>query len=364
MKIIFANRSDCMTLRGGDTWQMIMTKKYLESMYDLKIDLCFNPATLSSQSCDIVHLFNIQTFRQTQEFINSAIKIKSKIALTPIYWDLKYSLSYLGLTKMYLYHPKKLYNFFTNPIITLNSLLPGGRYLSANYKKGIKYILTNSDIILPNSDEEWEIIKGHFDVTEQYKYKIIPNAIELSDFPMTEDDRKDRKIIQVGLISPIKNQLGTLLALLNKPELPLYFIGRVGDNNYYKYLRKKATKRGNVIFIDEITSEELGNFYKQSAIHVLPSFRESPGLVSLESFYSGCEIVVSDSRFVPVDYYRFNEIAHICNPYDPGSIHCAIINALSRPKNNSSIRERYFDFFNYKTVAERTYSAYNSIMKG
>ena len=88
-----------------------------------------------------------------------------------------------------------------------------------------------------------------------------------------------------------------------------------------------------MFFIDEISPEEVKTYYRQAAVHVLPSFRESPGLVSLEAFYNGCEIVVSDSRFVPINYYRFNEIAHICNPFDPKSIKGAVLSALIMPRS-------------------------------
>lgn len=362
MKIIFANRSDSLIRRGGDTFQMLLTKKYLESLYGLEIDLCFDPVALNRKSFDIMHLFNIQTIRQSKEFIDVAIKKKSKIVLTPIYWNLKFAISYYVLSKICFYKHQKEFQFLSDPIIALNKLLSGDRYLSNNYKSEIRYILTNSDIILPNSDEEWEIIKEHFKISKLHNHTIVPNAIELPDSPRPLNVIKYKtRIIQVGRISPNKNQLGTLLALFEKPELSLYFIGQVEDNNYYKHLYKKAAKRGNVFFVDEVNQEELYTYYEQSAIHVLPSFRESPGLVSLEAFLNGCEIVVSDSRFAPVNYYRFNEIAHICNPYDPISIQRAIINALNMPKNASS-KEKYFDFFNYSTVAEKTFQSYKSLI--
>ena len=93
---------------------------------------------------------------------------------------------------------------------------------------------------------------------------------------------------------------------------------------------------------------------------MLPSFLETTGLVSLEAKYSGCEIVVSNEKFCPVNYYKFNKIAHLCNPYSLKSIRKAIDNALKEKKDG--IDEEYKRFFCYDKVAELTVNAYMKLI--
>ena len=363
MKVVFVNRPDCFTHKGGDTNQMMLTKKYLESKYHLDITICLSPEELSNTNCDIIHLFNIQTAKQSLEYINVAIQKNIKIAVTPIYWDLGYSISYYGLTLLGLVKPMTIYSTLKTPIISFSHLLSKGAYLSNNYRNLINSILQSSDIILPNSTEEFEIIQKDFTFSANIPVAIIPNAIELTGNPMSRSISPEAQmVIQVGRVSAAKNQLGTLLALNDSKNLPLYFIGRVEDYHYYKYVKNLSLKRGNVYFIDEISSEELTEYYKKASVHVLPSFRESPGLVSLEAFYHGCEIVVSDSRFAPVKYYKFDEVGHVCNPYNVGSISSAIKSAFNNPKKGTIDKNKYFNFFNYTTVAEKTFDAYKSVL--
>jgi glycosyltransferase involved in cell wall biosynthesis len=363
MKIVFANRSDCFINKGGDTTQMVLTKKYLETHFNLEISICLQPEELLSTHCDLVHIFNVQTNLQTRAFIASAKSKNIKIVLTPIYWNLKYSMFQIGLSKLHIFKPTTFHEIICAPCSKLYNLVKPGSYLSRRYKKNIKSLIEQADIVLPNADEERDIITKHFNISVHHSFSVVPNATEpLTGFPASPVIRNKNSVLQVGLISPSKNQLGTLLALYHKPEIPLYFIGRVLDKQYFNHLLKLATARGNVFFIDEMAPEELASHYRQCAVHVLPSFRESPGLVTLEAFQFGCEIVVSDSRFVPVSYYRFNEIAHICNPYDIHSIDTAIREALCNPKQPMINTDKYFSFFNYETVARKTYEAYQSIL--
>lgn len=362
MRIAFSSRKDCLTNKGGDTIQMLLTKKYLEKLYGLSIDIVLNPLELYNKKYDIVHLFNIQTDIDCSTLVQHAVQINSKIVLTPIYWDLKYAISYIGLTKLGLLRPRKIFEVLQSPIINLSKLFLNKRYLSKVYINNIEYILNNSSIILPNSPEELSIIRNYFNFHKDIESIVIPNAIELNSSNLPVCQPKDMNmVLQVGRISVIKNQLGVLTALMKNKDLSLYFVGKIEDVDYFKHLQKIALKRGNVYFIDEVSQTELFEYYKKAYLHVLPSFRESPGLATMEAFLYGCEIVVSNKKFAPTSYYKFDEIGHVCNPYDISTISSAIDNAFNQPKQSSVDKTKYFDFFNYENVAKMTYDAYRSL---
>lgn len=363
IKIAFCNRSNCFTHKGGDTIQMMLTKKHLEQMHDVSVDICLDPGDLDKCHYDIVHIFNIQTFAQSAAFAEKAKQHKIKIVLTPIYWDLGYVISLTALTKLRLFSVLPAYQCLKTPVIYASSKTSARRYLSEFYVRSVDTILNRADIVLPNSPEESDIIKKHFHVGPQLKAAIVPNAIEYANLPSQEQQAKDQDmVLLVGRISVAKNQITFLRAMMDKPHLALYFIGSIEDHAYYKQLNSLAKKRGNVFFIDEISQEELAAYYKKAYLHVLPSFRESPGLVSLEAFLYGCEIVTSGENFTPVAYYRFGEIGHLCNPYSKASISIAVEHAYRHPKQNLTNRQDYFDFFNYRTVAKLTHEAYSRLL--
>lgn len=362
MKIIFANRNDCLSNKGGDTVQMLLTKDYLEKKYNLNIEICLDPSELKIKEFDILHVFNIQTYSESYDFIKVARSRKIPVVLTPVYWDLNYCNAYYILTRLKLYKPYRLTPGLSNFLrVITNPFLPAG-YLSGSYRRSIAEILSSIDILLPNSTEEWNIIRNHFRFELKNPPSIIPNAIELKEEINDQLPEKDQDlIIQVGRISPFKNQAATVLALKGMKNKQLLLIGRVENHDYYKYVQRLSTKHGGITFIDEINYTGLEEYYRKASVHVLPSLRESPGLTSLEAFLHGCEIVISNNLYGPVDYYQFSQIGHICNPFDLVSISDAIKNSFINMKNNPDTRMRYFQFFNYNTVADLTFKAYVSL---
>ena len=386
MKIIFANRKTAYSLKGGDTVQMDKTKEYLQKEYpDLNIKIVTSAEDLEQEDdIDIVHIFNIQTCDETLKYIEIAKKKKAKIVLSSIYWDLLTSIyiHYLSyISKHHIWVPRflqKLFVKFVNLIIVLTSFLRNrytntlykGLYLSSKNKRIGKLILDNVDIILPNSDEEITCLSEYFGIDEnvlQSKCVCIPNATELKTFnrqPLPKDldyiNGLTNIVVQAARIEPLKNQLNLVKALEKDKNIPIILIGKICVESYYDEIAKIAQKRGNVYHIDFIEQSLLYEIYRRASVHVLASYRESPGLASLEAKSCGCEIVVSQATYCPIKYYQFDKVAHICNPFSPKSIRLAILDALREQEHSND--EEYFQFFSYENVAKMTYEVYERVI--
>lgn len=385
INIIFANRKNCFDARGGDTIQMEKTKEYLESLYPVNIKVCLSPDDiLKDNESPIVHIFNIQTCNETKAFIEAAKKKNKKIVLSPIYWNLLDStyIYYLSYFKLYNYDLPdfvklliiKFFNFFICIIPKLRKKhkngIDKGLYSSKKNRFTGKNILDSADIIMPNSPEEMNEIIKYFGVDEKINDKVVtvPNA---ADFQLKCSnnaeklpilfDTIDNFVLQVGRIEPIKNQLNTLRALINDKDIPLVFIGKPVDDFYYRQLKAEAAMRGNVHFINELSHDLIMKIYGIAKVHVLPSFRESPGLVSIEAKSLGCNIVTASEKFCPIKYYEFDKLGYICNPYNTKSIRHSIISALS--SSTGILDETYKLKFSYKNVAKIVYDAYINLIK-
>ncbi|WP_024197888.1 glycosyltransferase, partial [Escherichia coli] len=169
-------------------------------------------------------------------------------------------------------------------------------------------------------------------------------------------------ILCVGRFEPIKNQLSVCKALLNT-ELNLILIGAAHAHNkdYLKKIQKVNAVNNNIhIITKNIEQYELNSYYNKCRVHVLASFRESPGLSSLEALATGANIVVSSSQFCPIDTY-FKEIigkhVFLCNPYSISSIRKAIEDAYNAPLMRKSINR-----FSWDLTAKQTYLAYQEII--
>lgn len=365
MKILYAIREDYMEKKGGDTFQMLTTKSYIESLHpDVTITVVKNAAEIDSiDDANCLHIFNMQNSTFAMSCIQSGKRKGLKIALSPVYWDLSDSIyvnRILKVTRNF-----SIINRMKSIKRLINFNIPSRHYMGIQYKAKYRALLNQIDLLLPNSVEEGEIIFNQFK-TKSYDLFTVPNAIEIKKNIKDNENSKynylNGCILEVARIEPTKNQLGVLLACMNN-NYPIVFVGSVNNSYYYYYeeLKRLANIRGNVYFLGEKTQDELADIYTEAKVHVLPSFRESPGLVSLEALWNNCNIVVSNEKYCPISYYKFDKYAYLCDPYNIDSIGNAIEKAKKetlRLKNKS-----YFDDYSYRKVADCTYNAYKNLLK-
>ncbi|WP_429191121.1 glycosyltransferase family 4 protein [Aeromonas veronii] len=360
--IIFATRSDYLTRRGGDTTQLLMTKKYLDELYNCNVKIITDVNQLSFfPENSIVHVFNLQTEKLTLEYVLAAKSQNKKVALSTIYWDLLYSYIVETLfSKTGTIQLAKQFSAIVSFFAPVINKLPGERYLRREYIAIRKLIIDNSDVLLPNSDEELGIIEKEFKYENlKNKSHIVPNAVVL-DHKSPINSAIKRGILIVGRVEPNKNQLN-LIRALKKSKLssePIYVIGRIGDVNYFEMLKKESASLPHIKYIEELPYEDLIEFYKKCKVHVLPSFRESPGLVSLEALYYGCNIVISGESYCPVKYYEFSKYGFLCDPNSTNSIKSAMEKAY---ESSIIVPLEYFEKFSFRNVAVETYNAYEKI---
>lgn len=366
MKIAFCNRPNYNSPLGGDAVQMLKTKEYLELLYGLNIEIITNEDYLN-KSYDLIHVFNYATYQITERFINKALAIKIPIASSPIYWDYSYSTT---LTFFKLFNLTRIDENtinFERKILKLLSLMTGRPDpLSNNFKKKIRFFIESSDIILPNSKEEFELLLSFSNIKKNVSNKahIVYNACEIKkSFFLNEKDFFEKYkipkgfVLQVGRIEYLKNQLNVLRSLEQNKEIPIVFVGKISQKDYFEKLEKIGKKRGNVYFMGEIKHEDLTSFYKYAAIHILPSLRESPGLVNLEALSQNCPIVISDKRFMPIETYFKNQ-KYVVNPLNISEIKKTILLAFKE----RSIGNFNKHDFSWQNAARQTYEGYKKII--
>lgn len=337
LKVAFCNRPEWDAPLGGDGVQMLKTKESLERNYAISIDIITDPESLSNEY-DIVHIFNFATHDITKKFIDKARTLGCKVVTSSIYWDYSYSSGHIFNYFIGLSVPKWKAKIIRR-IVSFSSLIFGQPYLvSRKFKSIVEEFIQKSDLILPNSIEEANLLCS-FIKNDSYlcKMRVVHNAANDDDTTYLEKESflkkynlPDHYILQVGRIQWLKNQLNLLYALKDNPEIPIVFLGNNVEAGYSKKLRKLGKRRGNVYFINAVPHDEVATFYKYARLHVLLSLRESPGLVSLEALVHHCPIVVATKEFAPVSTY-FSHQKYIVDPFDLDKIKDVITTAYKSP---------------------------------
>ncbi|MBB5356075.1 glycosyltransferase involved in cell wall biosynthesis [Anoxybacillus mongoliensis] len=369
MRVLFQTRFNVFDRKGGDTVQLLKTKEYIEKLFpDIQIDIITGP-NVDLSKYDLVHVFNLLRPQETILFIQNAKRQNKKVALSTIYWKSEEfeKKGQIGLRKIVnnllgyesIEKLRALFRYYFDGEKHEGTL----KVIKEGFQNLQKYIVEHSDILLPNGIGEIYLLKKELKLDKIPNYVVVPNAIDKNIFFSNNDSNKintERNLILcVGRIEPRKNQLNLVKAMQGLPY-ELYLIGKVHSTQkgYFKKIKRYVSKSSNVKIIDELDQNELSTFYRRAKVHVLPSWYDTPGLVSLEAAVNGCNIVVTD-RGTTKEY--FGDYAFYCEPNDVQSIRNAIIKAF-QSEYNENLKKRILEEYTWENTAMKTVEAYRKIL--
>lgn len=372
-KVAVATRFTDAHRTNGDVVQMLKTKKYLESRHGIDVRTVRSAEELAASDADIVHIFSMPRIDDTLGFIETARRTGKKVVLSTVYWDLTYSSFVAACYARGMLPYAPMLKSIRKPAFHLYNAVQSLRgrksqaFYSREYQEKRRSVLQAASMLLPNSDEELELLARDFGIPLRElaaKTVIVPNALDLEVFGRQAGDPVpdlDRFVLCVASLDPGKNQLGLLAALADDPDLWIVLRGSDRNAAYSDEVRRVAAKRGKVRILGELSDEEVASLYRKAGVHVLCSFRESTGLSSLEALASGCEIVVSKMPYCPVRYYQFDTFGRTCDPFDTRSIRKAVLDSYGEKRN--TVGDDYRHAYSYERAVDLTKEAYDRVMR-
>jgi glycosyltransferase involved in cell wall biosynthesis len=359
MKVIMISRSTLYNSPGGDTIQIHMTAKHLREL-GVEVDILTSENNVDYEKYDLIHFFNIirpddivHHLQKNRPYVISTIFVDysefDKTARSGIS-----GLIFKLLNPYHIEYIKCIARF-----ILRRDTLKSSYFLLNGQFRSILHIARNAKLLLPNSHSEYRRFQKAFG---DFPYKKVVNAVNpdiFNDSVIPDEAFRDHVIV-VGRIEGIKNQLNVIKAMMNT-EFQLTIIGKssLNQKTYYQACRKLAEGYANIHFLEEqVDHRRLASIYKAAKVHVLASWFETTGLVSLEAGLMGCNVVVT--RKGDTEEY-FENMAFYCEPDNVDSIRDAIHKAYhTSPKENlkSFIRTNY----TWDQTAQQTFEAYQAAL--
>ncbi len=105
----------------------------------------------------------------------------------------------------------------------------------------------------------------------------------------------------------------------------------VGEDDFYKKLRKKYSGNDSIIFFGKASDEELSALYVNAHVYVFPSLHEGFGLTGLEAMSYGLPVVAARNGALPEIY---GEAAEYFDPTDEKSLEDALIKINNETRRN------------------------------
>lgn len=368
MRVLFVNtREDAEQHPGGDNVQMQKTQ---ESLASLGVEVIVrSPATLTAlPPFDLAHLFNMQMPQAAVRLLTALQPLGTPILLSPIYWDM---LAHWADTAVNTHPRWRTLAHRVGKVRAQTIYIRWQRLKEPLFRRwrDQRRLLRQAERVLPNSQAEADLLQAVFVPGKSFMQRVtvVPNGIDPTlyrELPtpsaafVAKYGVRDF-VLQVGSVNPTKNQLGLIEALYDLP-VPLVFIGKplTERMDYYAACQARGAERGNVLFLDRVAYEELPAIYALAAVHVLPSWRETPGLVSLEAAAAGCKVVTT-SIGSTTDY--FGDLAWYCHPGDPASVRRAVVAALQTPPS-PLLRQRVLQQYTWEQAGVATLTAYQQAL--
>ncbi|NLF25632.1 MAG: tetratricopeptide repeat protein [Deltaproteobacteria bacterium] len=355
LRVLMQNRSNTFTQRGGDTVVIEKTAAALRKRgVQVTIDL---ENSANPKDFEIVHLFNFVLSSLLRSQGERAFQAGVPFVVTTLYEDVNLFHNQSQVAAQFLMEyvgrgQDRQWYAANRP--DLSSVQGCGGFDNA-------WTVDHAAALLTNGASESAALRR--DYGSRARIREVPLGCDLGvegyaqNFTATfgvEDF-----VLCVGRIESRKNQL-MLLKALEDSELPLVLAA--GGFTYqpeYDRAVRQFKRKGRTLVVGRLSEEMLAAAYRAARVHVLPSWYELPGLVSLEAALYGCQVVTTRQGTAP-DY--FGSEAYYCNPADEASILNAVTTAYQAPVRPGlkEVAMRY----NWEQAGQQTYNAYREVIAG
>ena len=203
------------------------------------------------------------------------------------------------------------------------------------------------------SKDKWQTINE--------KIEVIPNGIDpifLSHLSRHEAAKDCIRLIYVGRLEANKNIMGILRTadrLIEKGQkISLHLVGDMTD----EALRQPVLRREYVQYFPKCSHEEVIRHLKEADIFIMPSRKETFGLVYIEAMSQGLPVIYTRGQGID-GYFPEGEVGYGVMPDDIEGMVQAVLNIRQQYETLSARCVQHAADFDWQRIAERYLSIYN-----
>ncbi len=354
IRALLVLREDASRRFGGDVVQARQTAAHLR---DCGVDATLIESTQpDARGYDLAHVFGIFEPDVACAQFDALCAYNIPIVLSPIWWDLRENWFRARAIERALHSPifrsARLRRLQRRPIASFMRGRPAARF--AERIAAQRRLMERAAALLPNSTAEATLYREVLGV-DHPAVSVVPNAFVAP--PPAPQASARRGILCAARVETRKNQ-AMLLYALRGLDVPITLLGEEYDPDYSALCRRFAGS--NVRFVSQVAHGDVFTYMRQAAVHVLPSWLETPGIASLEAAACGARVIVGD-RGSEREY--FGQDASYVVPDDPQALRAVVEAALALPARvaDDTLAQR-IGGFTWARAAALTAAAYARVL--
>ena len=379
MRILLVNHGSAGEWGGGDGVQIRETGKRLQQRGHDVVGV--NADQPDCQGFDLVHIFNCRVEGSFHQQMASCKAAKVPVVVSPIWISLARALwGSRGITGV-LTQAVQQGETAVEPLLEqmrkremVVQLQHGPVNAEGNgevcwpiNRERMRQLLREADGLLPNSWLELQALRSDLqwdgDCFEIAHYGVDPSLFLDADPEAFRQHTglHEPFVMQAGRIEPGKNQ-AMLCWALRHTDVPIVLIG--GSKHWPSYAELcRAISGPRLRIIDHIPQNLLASAYAAAAVHTLPSWMETCGLVSLEAALSGTPVVGSTFGH-ELEYLEGD--AWYADPGNEASIRNSVLSALQAGRQHSrpiAMKRKVLERFNWERTVDATERLYRRVLE-
>jgi len=343
MRIFIASYQTLMLNRGGPSFK---TMKMLEGLHKIGVEVkLFNmwDKDLELGENDLVHIFHGHI--QTYPLARNLKTYGAKYVVNPIFYS-NHSATTI-----------KLYRALEAPFRKVFKRTYSDYFFT-------KYICDNSEMVLPNTQAEADILNKALGVNTK-KLKVIENGVEKRFASAKSDLFKDKYglegfILYVGHLGAVRKNGVKIIKALGELGQPAVIIADVLKNKEGSRCLELIDKYNNITYLGWLNHDDplLASAYKACKVFALPTRYETPGRAALEAGLAGANIVITPHGGTK-EY--FADMAEYPDPHSISSIKKAVQKALHRKKNDR-LKDHILKNYIWDVIVRKNLEIYKKIL--
>jgi tetratricopeptide (TPR) repeat protein len=355
-RVLLKNRSNALSHPGGDT---VVMQRLVEGLEKEGIDAVLDVEEKEDvKNYDLVHLFNFAIKEVTEAHARDCVQKQVPYVVTTLYED--WPKFYNQMAQMYV--ALDAYVTHGQPVDRWDELEIAAKAVTPSAAWDNSFSANNAEVLIATGLNE-----------EESLFRDYPSAKKIVSISLGCEVSKERDggelfrkrfgidnfILSVGRLEWRKNQLMLLKALEDTDHTIVFAASSFTYQEKYSLLCKNFKRKGKTIFLERLSPEELASAYQAANMHVLPSWFELPGLVTLEAGRYGTPVVVSDSGSTR-SYVE--DFGFYCKPDSASSIRYAVEKAEASCASDRIAD--HFSKFTWDSTIKEYAKLYQSVLSG